>query len=159
MEEKNIREAEKQENHELDDLLRENVALQSQFDKKISQALNKARLGWEKEHGDAELLVRKAEERAAEQERSMRERELAVEMRERREAARISLSGRGLPGGLECCLNYTDGESLDRSMDELEKAFKEEVKKAVELKLQGTPPKSGEGRSYMSQMRAALGLK
>ena len=35
----------------------------------------------------------------------------------------------------------------------------EEVKKAVELKLQGTPPKSGEGRSYMSQMRAALGLK
>lgn len=158
--EENIRkEGESQENHELDELMRENVTLQSQFDRKISQALNKARFTWEKEHGEAALLVREAEEKAREQEKSIRERESALELRERRESARAALNGRGLPVGLECCLNFTDEESLAGSMDVLEETFKKEVQKVVEEQLRGTPPKSGEGRGYMNRMRAALGLK
>ena len=39
---------EKQGSRELDELLRANVELQSQFDRKISQALSKARAGWER---------------------------------------------------------------------------------------------------------------
>lgn len=159
MEERIKKEGEMQENHELDELLRENVTLQSQFDRKISQALNKARLSWEKEHGEAELLVREAEEKAREQEKSIREREAALEMRERRESARGDLNRRGLPAGLECCLNFTDEESLAGSMDVLEETFKKEVQKAVEEQLRGVPPKSGDGRGYMNRMRAALGLK
>lgn len=159
MEERTRKEGEMQENHELDDLLRENVTLQSQFDRKISQALNKARLTWEKEHGDAELLVRVAEEKAREQEKSILEREKALEMRERKDLARADLNRRGLPAGLESCLNLSSEESLAGSMDVLEETFKREVQKAVEEQLRGTPPKSGDSHGYMNRMRAALGLK
>lgn len=151
---------EKQGSRELDELLRTNVELQSQFDRKISQALSKARAGWEKEHGETSARIREAEEKAQEQERLLSQREAELSLRERKALARIALQEKGLPGDLESCLDLTDEESLNLSMASLETAFKRQVRKAVEDQLRGLPPKSsGHSSGHMGQIRAALGLK
>ena len=151
---------EKQGSRELDELLRTNVELQSQFDRKISQALSKAKAGWEKEHGDTSARIKEAEEKAQEQERLLKAREAELSARERRAAARLKLMQKGLPGELEACLDLTDEETLNLSMETLETAFKGQVRKAVEDQLRGLPPKSsGHSSGHMGQIRAALGLK
>ena len=141
----------------LDTLLQGDAGLQSQFDQKVSKALNTARNNWEKARAETESQA--AERQLTEQEQELKERERALLVRERRAAATVALGQRGLPGELAECLRYEDDESVTQSMDAVERAFSAEVQKAVRERLTGTPPKGGGQPTYTSQMRAALGLK
>ena len=94
---------------------------------------------------------------ALEREQTLRQREAALEMRERR--ARELLTQRNLPAELTDCLNFSDDESLEKSLNALEKAFLEQVDKAVGERMKGAAPRSGESALYAGQLRSALGLK
>ena len=84
---------------------------------------------------------------------------LALEMRERRARAQELLTQRNLPAELTDCLNFSDDESLEKSLNALEKAFLEQVDKAVGERMKGAAPRSGESALYAGQLRSALGLK
>ena len=88
---------------------------------------------------------------ALEREQTLRQREAALEMRERRARAQKLLTQRNLPAELTDCLNFSDDESLEKSLNALEKAFLERMK--------GAAPRSGESALYAGQLRSALGLK
>lgn len=96
---------------------------------------------------------------ALEREQTLRQREAALEMRERRARAQELLAQRNLPPELTDCLNFTDDESMEKSLNALEKAFLEQVDKAVGERMKGVTPRSGEGAPYVGQLRSALGLK
>ena len=87
---------------------------------------------------------------ALEREQTLRQREAALEMRERRARAQELLTD---------CLNFSDDESLEKSLNALEKAFLEQVDKAVGERMKGAAPRSGESALYAGQLRSALGLK
>jgi len=53
----------------------------------------------------------------------------------------------------------SDDESLEKSLNALEKAFLEQVDKAVGERMKGAAPRSGESALYAGQLRSALGLK
>ena len=69
------------------------------------------------------------------------------------------LARRNLPPELTDCLNFADDESLEKSLNVLEKALWEQVDKAVSERMKGATPRSGEGAPYVGQLRSALGLK
>ena len=94
-----------------------------------------------------------------EREQTLRQREAALEMRERRARAQELLTQRNLPAELTDCLNFSDDESLEKSLNALEKAFLEQVDKAVGERMKGAAPRSGESALYAGQLRSALGLK
>ncbi|MDD7661496.1 MAG: DUF4355 domain-containing protein [Eubacteriales bacterium] len=96
---------------------------------------------------------------ALEREQTLRQREAALEMRERRARAQELLTQRNLPAELTDCLNFSDDESLEKSLNALEKAFLEQVDKAVGERMKGAAPRSGENALYAGQLRSALGLK
>ena len=96
---------------------------------------------------------------ALEREQTLRQREAALEMRERRVRAQELLTQRNLPAELTDCLNFSDDESLEKSLNALEKAFLEQVDKAVGERMKGAAPRSGESALYAGQLRSALGLK
>ncbi|MFR5853459.1 MAG: DUF4355 domain-containing protein [Lachnospiraceae bacterium] len=96
---------------------------------------------------------------ALEREQTLRQREAALEMRERRARAQELLTQRNLPAELTDCLNFSDDESLEKSLNALEKAFLEQVDKAVGERMKGAAPRSGESALYAGQLRSALGLK
>lgn len=141
----------------LDALLQGDASLQSQFDQKVSKALNTARSNWEKAQAEAD--DQRAAQRQNEQERELNAREQAILLRERKAEATADLGKRGLPVELAECLRYENDESLAQSLDAMEKAFSAEVQRAVQERLAGMPPKGGGQPAYSSQMRAALGLK
>ena len=85
--------------------------------------------------------------------------EAALEMRERRARAQELLTQRNLPAELTDCLIFSDDESLEKSLNALEKAFLEQVDKAVGERMKGAAPRSGESALYAGQLRSALGLK
>ena len=87
------------------------------------------------------------------------DREAALEMRERRARAQELLTQRNLPAELTDCLNFSDDERLEKSLNALEKAFLEQVDKAVGERMKGAAPRSGESALYAGQLRSALGLK
>ncbi|MDD3336780.1 MAG: DUF4355 domain-containing protein [Eubacteriales bacterium] len=141
----------------LNELLMSNVALQSQYDRAISKALNTARANWEREQTQQSLA--RGQQTTEEQERALNEREQAIVMRERKAGAVTTLGQRGLPAELAECLDYRDEERLTASLSTMENAFQAAVSKTVSERLKGAPPKAGGGATYTNQMRAALGLK
>lgn len=96
---------------------------------------------------------------AMEREAALCQREAALERRERRTRAQEMLARRNLPPELTDCLNFADDESLEKSLNALEKALWEQVDKAVSERMKGATPRSGEGAPYVGQLRSALGLK
>jgi hypothetical protein len=149
--------SDRQENDRLREMLREDSELQRQFDRMVSRSLATARGKWERER-DAEIqqaaLIRDAEREAA-----LEGREAALRMRELRAEALEQLSQRGLPTELADCLRFDDPQAAEASLAQVEKAFRAQVDKAVEKRLRGQAPKSGQQAAFTAQMRSALGLK
>ncbi|MBO5502792.1 MAG: DUF4355 domain-containing protein [Clostridia bacterium] len=148
---------ERQENDRLRELLREDSELQRQFDRMVSRSLATARGKWERER-DAEIqqaaLIRDAEREAA-----LEGREAALRSRELRAEALQQLSQKGLPMELADCLRFDDAQAAEISLSQVEKAFRTQVDKAVEKRMRGQAPKSGQQAAFTAQMRSALGLK
>ena len=126
----------------------------------IQDRLAKERQKWEKEFEtklteaktEAEKLAKMNVEQKAEYERQQREKKLAereaeITRRELRATALETLAEKGLPKQLADILVYTDAEACQKSIENVEKVFREAVEAAVNERLKGEPPKSGGGAS------------
>ena len=146
----------------------------SEFDRRVTRALETAKSRWEAEKAteldnvkkEAEKLAKMNAEQRAEHERQKKEADLAerekkVAVAEMRMAARDELAKRGIPVDLAEVLIYEDADKCKASIDAVEKAFQASVEKAVNDKLRGTPPKAGGGNEGTGDatLRAAMGLK
>lgn len=131
---------------------------QDDVNKIISERLAKERAKWEKEFEtklteaktEAEKLAKMNAEQKAEYERKKREEELAkreaeITRRELRATALETLAEKGLPKQLADILVYTDAEACQKSIENVEKVFREAVEAAVNERLKGEPPKGGGG--------------
>lgn len=137
---------------DFDALLRERD-FQSEFDRRVSRALDTARGKWAQE---TERKIQQAREEAEERARMSGEermahdfaqRQAALEARERNilqrelraDAARM-LQERGLPGELAGAVNYESAESVQASLNAAEQAFRAAVQLGVEQRMRGSAP-------------------
>lgn len=150
--------ADKEKPIDLNKLLADDPAMQSQYDKLVGKALQTARGKWENEKNmTAEQL---AAQKTKEREDALTAKEIALGMRERRAAALGMLAQKGLPPDLVDCVALTDDDTMTQSLEKVEKAYRASVDAAVKSKLQGTPPQgAGEPSAAQAAMRKAMGLK
>ena len=141
-------------NHAQDfDVLLQNRAFQSEFDRRVSRALETARGKWAQEtkqkiervREETERLARMSgEERMAhdfaQREAELIAREQKIVRRELRAEAARMLSERSLPAELADALNYESAEQVSLSMDAAEKAFRQAVQLGVEERMRGSVP-------------------
>lgn len=142
-----------------DDVLK--AGHQSEFDRRVTKALETARQKWEQENQqkieaakqEAEKLAKMNAEQKAEYEKKQAEEALAkrerdITVRELRAEAYEILAEKGLPKELVDILNYEDADACNKSIAAVEKAFQAAVEKAVNDKLRGSgTPKAGSGQS------------
>lgn len=136
-----------------DDVLK-NKAYQSEFDKRVNQALEKQRTKLDADYkaraAEAEKLAKmNAEEKAAHErekkEKALAEREAAVTRRELTAEAKVQLAEKGLPAALSSILDYTDAEKCKESIELVSKTFNDAVNDAVNERLRSKePPKKGQ---------------
>jgi len=142
-----------------DELLKDKT-MQSEFDRRMTKAIETAREKWQTEHEEklerakteAEKLAKMNAEQRAEHERQQREDELAkreadITRRELRASTIDELVEKGLPISLADIINYTDADSTKSSIEAVEKAFRQAVGDGVNERLKGNPPKGGGGGS------------
>ena len=143
------------------DELLQNREFQSEFDRRVSRALETARGKWaqetkqkiERAREEAERLARMSgEERMAhdfaQREAELSRREINILRRELRAEAAKMLSQRALPMELMEALNYESQEQVNLSMDAAEKAFRQAVQQGIEERMRSQPPTvSRSGRS------------
>lgn len=159
-----------------DDVLKDK-AMQAEFDRRVTKALNTAKEGWQKDaeerlaaaKTEAERLAKMTAEQKAEHERKQKENELAdreakLAYRELKAEAQTQLSEKGLPAGLIAGVNMTNADECKKSIEAIEAAFRAAVQEGVEERLKGkTQPKTGtalfEEAAFEQQMRRAMGLK
>lgn len=156
-----------------DDLLKDK-AHQSEFDKRISKALETAKAKWETEKQtelenaktEAEKLAKmNAEQKAkyAEEKRlaDIEKREKDITTRELKALAYETLAEKGMPKELVEILNYTDADACNKSIEAVGKAFQTAVEKAVNEKLRGKEtPKGNQNTGGPDEaLRRAMGLK
>ena len=134
--------------HGFDDLLRERD-FQSEFDRRVSRALETARGKWAQETKrqveNARMEAESAARAAGEAEFRMREAELnaresGILQRELRADAARKLQERGLPKELMHALDLSDAERVQASMDAAETAFRRAVQSGVEARMRGSVP-------------------
>ncbi len=145
---------------DLNALLKGNKALQSQFDKQVSKALDTAKGKWEAEKNlTAEQLV---QQKAQDREKELADREAELTRRELRATALEQMSQKGMPAELIDAISVTDEAAMAASLEKAEKAFRAAVDRAVKDKLKGGTPKDTPAdpkATHMAAMRAAAGLK
>ena len=137
---------------DFDALLRERE-FRSEFDRRVSRALETARSKWAQEterklervRAETEALARMCgEERMAhdfaKREAALHERECAIVRRELRAEAVNALVERALPPELADALNYESAEKLEESLDAAERAFRSAVQSGVEKRMRGQAP-------------------
>uniref|UniRef100_UPI00201E8B41 DUF4355 domain-containing protein n=1 Tax=Histophilus somni TaxID=731 RepID=UPI00201E8B41 len=127
---------------ELDKIIKSNV----------DRALAKARKEAQEKQEEAEKLAKMNAEQKVEYERDQREsklaeRERAVEVKELKATAKDILSDKGLPLELHEILNYENAETVNNSIEAVEKAIQKAVESKVSERLKGNPPKSTESQS------------
>ena len=130
-----------------------NKDYQSEFDKRITKALETAKAKWETEAeeklSEAKKLEKmnteqKAQYEREKQDKALSEREAAVTKRELTATAKETLSEKGLPTELASVLDYSSAENCNKSIETVAKAFETAVTKAVADKLRGVPQKTGQ---------------
>lgn len=135
-----------------DDILKNNRNYQSEFDRRLSKALETAKEKWETEKQaeleEAEKLRKlnadqKARYEQEKTEKKLAEREAAITKRELTATAKEILAEKGLPAELSGILNLTSAETCTESIETVGKAFNLAVEKKVNEQLRGTPPKRG----------------
>lgn len=135
-----------------EELLKEKE-FQSEFDRRVSRALETARGKWEREMEEKIAQARVEEqERAqmsgeermahdlAEREAQLQAREQEIMRRELHAEALRLLQERGLPHELAGTMNYSDSEALQASLDAAESAFRAAVQSGIEQRLRGNAP-------------------
>lgn len=137
---------------DFDALMREKD-FQSEFDRRVSRALETARGKWaqetkqqvERARIEAERLARMtSEERVAhdfaqrENELMLRERQLA--QRELRSSVEAALRERQLPAELAAALHYESAEQIQDGIEALDNAFRNAVQNGVEMRMRGNIP-------------------
>ena len=133
-----------------DDMLKGNSEYQSEFDRRISKALETARGKMQEEmkskieeaKNEATRLAKmnaeeKAKHEAEKRENALTEREKAVAKRELMIEAAGMLKEKNLPAELADILNYVDADECKKSIESVEKAFTAAVEKSVNEKLKG----------------------
>lgn len=136
-----------------DDVLGGNKDYQAEFDRRVSKALQTAQIKWEASKQtaiteavtEAEKLAKmKSDEKAKyEQEKRIKElekRERDITTRELKAQAYETLAEKNLPKELIDALNFSDAETCNASIEAVEKAFQNAVKKAVDDRLRSKPP-------------------
>lgn len=131
---------------------------QEDLNKIISDRLSKERKKWDEEFQakveeaktEAQKLAKMNAEQKAEYERKQLEeqlnkREAEITRRELRATALETLAEKSLPKQLADILDYTDADSTNKSIEAVEKSFREAVEQAVNERLKGDPPKTGSG--------------
>lgn len=132
---------------------------QDDVNKIIQDRLGKEKAKWEKlietkvteAKTEAEKLAKMNADQKAEYEKQKRDEELGkreadITRRELRATALETLAEKGLPRQLADLLIYTDAESTNKSIEAVEKAFRESVEAGVNERLKGNaPPKGGGG--------------
>lgn len=145
---------------DLNALLKADKAMQSQFDKLMSKALETAKGKWQQEQSmTAEQL---AAARLAEQEGTLTKREQELNRRELRATALGTLGEKGLPASLIGCVALESEEAMAQSLAEAEKAFRASVDAAVKARLKGDTPKSASAdpdAAYMAKVSKIMGIK
>lgn len=134
-----------------DDVLK-NKDYQAEFDRRVQQAITKAKDKWnallDDKLSESEKLAKMNKEEKAEylrqkSEKELAAREAAVTKRELMAEAKVTLADEKLPVSLAELLNYTDADACKASIETMKKAFQEAVSAAVQEKLKGgTPPRS-----------------
>lgn len=141
-----------------DDLLKDK-SYQSEFDKRITKALETAKSKWETEKAaelenaktEAQKLAKmnadqKAEYEAQKRVAELEKREKDITTRELKAQAYETLAEKGLPKELVDILNYENADTCNKSIEAVEKAFQSAVEKSVNEKLRGKDtPKGGQG--------------
>lgn len=136
-----------------DELLRDRD-FQSEFDRRISRALETARSKWAQETRQKIEQARREEQQIArlssdervsaeyaQREAELAQRESLLFERELRADAAKMLNERGLPPELAGAINYSSEESMKNSMEAAELAFRAAVQSGVEQRMRGvTPP-------------------
>lgn len=156
-----------------DELLKDK-SYQSEFDKRITKALETAKSKWETEKAtelekaktEAQKLAKMTADQKAEYEAQKKlddlaKREKEITTRELKAQAYETLAEKGLPKDLIDILNYENADTCNKSIESVEKAFQAAVEKAVNEKLRGKEtPKGRQGRvDNDAALRAAFGLK
>lgn len=144
---------------------------QSEFDRRVTKALETAKAGWQAEADkkiaeaktEAERLAQMTAEQKAQHEQEKREktiadREAQITRRELRATALETLAEKSLPKDLADILDYGDAEKCNASLASVEKAFRTAVQAGVDERLRGKTPKAGDGTTSDAAMRAAMGL-
>lgn len=164
---------ENEDDKSFDDVLKDKK-YQSEFDKRITKAIETAKSKWETEKAtelenaktEAEKLAKmNAEQKAkyVEEKRiaDLEKREKDINTRELKAQAYETLAEKNLPKELIKTLNFESAETCNSSIEAVEKAFQSAVEKAVNEKLRGgDPPKGNQGdKNSDAALRAAFGLK
>lgn len=130
-------------------------AAAAEIDRRVAEALERARAQWEADQAQAQaerqrLEAMSAEERAgyeaSRREAELAERERKVMERELRAMALEKLAERGLPRELADALPYTGETACLQGIDRMERVFRQAVQSAVDERLRGETPASGGGR-------------
>lgn len=144
---------------------------QDDLNKIISDRLTKERKKWDEELSskveeaktEAQKLAKMNAEQKAEYERKQLEeqltkREAELTKRELRATALETLAEKGLPKQLAEVLVYTDAEATNKSIDAVEKSFRDAVEQAVNDRLKNsTPPKTGGSGGTPSSLEEQIG--
>ena len=135
-----------------DELLKDRE-FQSEFDRRISRALETARSKWAQEtrqkieqaRREEQQIARLSNDERISQEYAVREAELVkrenllIERELRAEAVKM-LNERGLPPELAGAINYSSEENMKTSMETAELAFRAAVQSGVEQRMRGSAP-------------------
>lgn len=149
-----------------DDILKDK-AYQSEFDKRITKAIETAKVKWD---ADAQQKIseaaRMAKMNADEKEKYKKEQDekdyqkrLAdVTARELKAEAKEILAEKGLPGELAEILNFADADTCKKGIEAVETAFKTAVEKGIEERIKKSAGgiKSGSTGAEMSGVEAAF---
>ena len=125
-----------------DDVLGQNKDYKAEFDKRLKQALQTAQTEWETQQQEkiteAEKLKKMNADEKAKYEQDKRSKDITT--RELKAQAYETLAEKNLPKELIDALNFSDAETCNASIEAVEKAFQNAVKKAVDDRLRSKPP-------------------
>jgi len=112
----------------------------------LDELLKKERTGFEEKLKEAEKLAQmdaqqKASYQKKQAEEALAKREAAVARRELTANAMDKLSEYKLPKSLISCVNFTDSDECEKSIEGIREAFTAAVSEAVNERIRGTAPK------------------
>ena len=139
------------------------LAVKTYSQEDVDNLLKKQKKKYEGKVSEAEKLASMTAEEKAEYEKEQREnklleRERAVELKELKQTAVENLREKGLDMSLASILDYTDADSVNRSIKTVEKVIKSAIEKGIDdkLKSSGGVPKTGMGTQPPTGVEAAF---